>query len=63
VSSTTPTEASLGPRRRRVLELRREGQSVRAIARELEMSTQRVYQHMAILRERGFLPEREEASA
>jgi DNA-binding MarR family transcriptional regulator len=50
-----------GPKRRIVLELSREGKSVREIADLLKMSTQNVYRHLDALRERGLL-DREVAS-
>jgi DNA-binding CsgD family transcriptional regulator len=49
-------ETTLGPRRRQVFDLLSAGRSPREVARELDMSTQRVYQHIEKLRERGFLP-------
>ena len=46
-----------GPRRRLVLQLTREGKSPREVALILNLSTERVYQHIRELRRRGLLDE------
>lgn len=51
-----------GPTRSRVLELKRRGLNGPEIARVIGISSQRVYQHIKALRERGALPLEEVAS-
>jgi DNA-binding NarL/FixJ family response regulator len=54
-------QAEVGPRRQRVIELFQQGVSVRQIAAEMDISVQRVYQHVWAARKKGLLPPREEA--
>jgi predicted ArsR family transcriptional regulator len=51
------TEYVGGPTRSRVLELKRRGLKGTQIAKVLDITPQRVYQHLAALRKRGVLPE------
>ena len=44
-----------GPRRKLVLQLTQEGKTPREVAAILNLSTERVYQHIRELRERGLL--------
>jgi transposase len=52
-----PTTTSGNPTRERVLGLTIKGHSARAIALELDLSTQAIYWHLARLRASGELPD------
>lgn len=52
-------KTSAAPSRERVLELARQGLSPREIAALMDISVQRVYQHIWRLRELGELPQKE----